>query len=176
RLVVACGIAGYIALVLWGLVLAPPTANSFKRVRALETMAKVQLGDADAAIWLDKLHPALANRSPRAAAAADIAGFESAIALLHGPTALAAQGSPRQTEPVASARTSRGDRGARQGGRSRRPARRLDHSMLTLSDSRSILLSATANRGFRRPIWRAGYVKSERPMPMHAGEIERLIK
>jgi len=194
RLVVACGIAGYIALVLWGLVLAPPTANSFKielpyallamvtggfyayhldnaesgrqrspvwelgaqsvltgtfgliaacatwqmilgaaslaidriiltavinatvglalgwyvpqaaaatrydplveaseeRVRALETMAKVQLGDADAAIWLDKLHPALANRSPRAAAAADVAGFERAIDLLHGPHALAA--------------------------------------------------------------------------------------
>jgi hypothetical protein len=68
----------------------PLAEASEERVRALETAARVRLGAADAAIWLDKPHPALGNKSPRAAAAADVDGFENAIGLLQGPRALVA--------------------------------------------------------------------------------------
>jgi hypothetical protein len=70
--------------------LDPLADASRERVRALETAARARLGDAAAAAWLDKLHPALGNKSPRAGAAADVGGFESAIGLLQGPRELAA--------------------------------------------------------------------------------------
>lgn len=60
-----------------------------ERVRALETAAQSRLGDS-AAIWLDQPHPVLEGISPRAAAAADLNGFERAISLLQGPRALTA--------------------------------------------------------------------------------------
>jgi hypothetical protein len=194
RVAVACGIAGYIALILWGLVQGPPTSDSFKievpnallamatggfyvyhldnaeighrpsrawelcvqtvatgicgliaacatwqiifgaagaaidkiilttivnagvgfvlawyipqaasmsrydpladaseeRWRVLEAAARVRLGDAASASWLDQSHPVLGNKSPRAAAAAGVDGFEQAIGLLQGPQGLAA--------------------------------------------------------------------------------------
>jgi uncharacterized protein (DUF2384 family) len=69
----------------------PLAAASEERMRALEVVALGRFGDAAAAkIWLDKPHPALGNKSPRAGAAADVAGFENAIGLLQGPKALVA--------------------------------------------------------------------------------------
>jgi hypothetical protein len=68
----------------------PLAEASEERVRALETAARARLGNAAAAIWLDKPHPAVGNKSPRAGAAADVGGFESAIGLLQGPRELVA--------------------------------------------------------------------------------------
>jgi hypothetical protein len=68
----------------------PLAEASEERVRALETAARARLDDAVAAVWLDKPHPALGNKSPRAGAAADVGGFESAIGLLQGPRELVA--------------------------------------------------------------------------------------
>jgi hypothetical protein len=66
-----------------------PLADASKeRIRALETAARLRLGDA-ASSWLDRGHPALGGVSPRTASAA-VDGFERAISLLQGPTALAA--------------------------------------------------------------------------------------
>jgi hypothetical protein len=67
----------------------PLAAASKERVRALETAAQLRLGNA-APGWLDRQHPALGGVSPRAAAAADVDGYESAISLLQGPMAVAA--------------------------------------------------------------------------------------
>ena len=68
-----------------------PLAEAGKeRVRALETEGRLRLGDAASATWLDKPHPVLGNRSPRAAAAADVEGYERAVSLLQGPQALVA--------------------------------------------------------------------------------------
>jgi hypothetical protein len=67
----------------------PLAAASKERVRALETAARLRLGDA-APSWLDQQHPVLGGASPSTAAAADVDGFERAIGLLQGPTALAA--------------------------------------------------------------------------------------
>jgi hypothetical protein len=67
----------------------PLAAASKERVRALETAARVRLGNS-AAVWLDQQHPALGGISPRIAAATDVDGYESAIGLLQGPVALAA--------------------------------------------------------------------------------------
>lgn len=67
-----------------------PLADASKeRVRALETAARLRLGAA-APSWLDQQHPVLGGTSPRTAAAADVDGFERAVSLLQGPTALAA--------------------------------------------------------------------------------------
>ena len=68
----------------------PLTTASEERISALKTAARVRLGDAAATIWLNKSHPILGDKSPRAAAAASVDGFENAIALLQGPCALAA--------------------------------------------------------------------------------------
>lgn len=67
----------------------PLAAASKERVRALETAAQLRLGNS-APGWLDQKHPALGGMSPRAAAAAAVDGYENAISLLQGPTALAA--------------------------------------------------------------------------------------
>jgi uncharacterized protein (DUF2384 family) len=61
-----------------------------ERARALDTAARTRMGDAAAETWLDMPHPALGNKPPRAVAAANVDGFERAIALLQGPRALAA--------------------------------------------------------------------------------------
>ena len=69
----------------------PLSAASEERVRALEVVALTRLGAAAAAkAWLDKPHPALGNKSPRAGAAPSVDGFENAIGLLQGPRALVA--------------------------------------------------------------------------------------
>jgi hypothetical protein len=68
----------------------PLSDASEERVGALATAARERLADADAAIWLDTPHPALGNKPPRAAAAADISGFEQAIGLMRGPRVLVA--------------------------------------------------------------------------------------
>jgi hypothetical protein len=62
---------------------------SKERVRALETAAQARLGGS-ASAWLDQQHPVLGGTSPRAAAAADVEGYERAIGLLQGPQALTA--------------------------------------------------------------------------------------
>jgi hypothetical protein len=67
----------------------PLAEASKERVRALETAAQLRLGNS-APGWLDQQHPALGGISPRAAAAAAVDGYEKAISLLQGPTALAA--------------------------------------------------------------------------------------
>jgi hypothetical protein len=67
----------------------PLAAASEERVRALESAARARLGAA-AAVWLDKPHPALDGKSPRARAAADVDGFENASGLLQGPRAMVA--------------------------------------------------------------------------------------
>jgi hypothetical protein len=61
-----------------------------RRRRALETAAKARLGEDGGAVWLDRTHPALGNRSPRVAAVVSVEGFENAIELLQGPRELAA--------------------------------------------------------------------------------------
>jgi hypothetical protein len=68
----------------------PLTTASEERIGVLKTAARGRLGDAEAAIWLNKVHPILGDKSPRAAAAASVDGFENAIALLQGPCVLAA--------------------------------------------------------------------------------------
>jgi hypothetical protein len=68
----------------------PLTAAGEERIGALETAAKARLGDDGGAVWLDRTHPALGNRSPRVAAVVSVEGFENAIELLHGPRELAA--------------------------------------------------------------------------------------
>jgi hypothetical protein len=68
----------------------PLSDASDERVGALATAARERLADPDAAIWLDTPHPALGNKSPRAAAAADVNGFEQAIGLMRGPRVLVA--------------------------------------------------------------------------------------
>jgi hypothetical protein len=67
----------------------PLAEASKERVHALETAAQLRLGNS-APGWLDQQHPALGGISPRAAAAAAVDGYEKAISLLQGPTALAA--------------------------------------------------------------------------------------
>jgi hypothetical protein len=67
----------------------PLAEASKERVRALETAAQQRLGNS-APGWLDQQHPVLGGVSPRAAAAADVDGYERAVSLLQGPTALAA--------------------------------------------------------------------------------------
>jgi hypothetical protein len=62
---------------------------SKERVRTLENAAQARLGGA-APAWLDQQHPVLGGTSPRAAAAADVDGYERAISLLQGPLALSA--------------------------------------------------------------------------------------
>ena len=54
-------------------------AASEERARALDTAARARLGEDGGAVWLDRTHPALGNRSPRAAALASIEGFRNAI-------------------------------------------------------------------------------------------------
>ena len=67
-----------------------PLADASKeRVRTLETAAQARLGGS-APAWLDQQHPVLGGTSPRAAAAADVDGYERAIGLLQGPRALSA--------------------------------------------------------------------------------------
>ncbi len=83
-------LAWYIPQVAVALRYDPLADASAERVRAIETTARVRLGDAAAAIWLDKTHPVLGNKSPRAAAAADVEGFDHAMSLLQGPQALVA--------------------------------------------------------------------------------------
>ena len=68
----------------------PLADASEERAGALGTAARARLGDLAAATWLDTAHPALGNKSPRAAALADVEGFERAIALLQGPQEMAA--------------------------------------------------------------------------------------
>jgi hypothetical protein len=68
----------------------PLARASEERAGAIETAARARLGNADASAWLDRPHPALGNSSPRAAAAADVEGFEHALGLLQGPRAVAA--------------------------------------------------------------------------------------
>ena len=68
----------------------PLTEASEGRIGALKTAARVRLGDAAAATWLNKVHPILGDKSPCAAAAASVDGFENAIALLQVPCAVAA--------------------------------------------------------------------------------------
>ena len=68
----------------------PIAEASEERVRALETLAKVQLGDADAVMWLDRSAPMLGNKSPRAAAAGSVEGFDQAVGMLQAPRMLAA--------------------------------------------------------------------------------------
>ena len=68
----------------------PLTTASEERVSVLKTAARGRLGDAEAATWLNKVHPILGDKSPCAAAAASVDGFENAIALLQGPCVLAA--------------------------------------------------------------------------------------
>jgi hypothetical protein len=68
----------------------PLVTASEERVGALEIAAKERLGEGGGAVWLDRTHPALVNRSPRAAALASIEGFENAIELLQSPRELAA--------------------------------------------------------------------------------------
>jgi hypothetical protein len=68
----------------------PLTAAGEERVGALETAAKARLGEDGGAVWLDRTHSALGNRSPRVAAVVSVEGFENAIALLQGPRELAA--------------------------------------------------------------------------------------
>ena len=63
--------------------------NSEERAGALATAARRRLGD-DAETWLDTPHPALGNKAPRAAAAADVNGYERAIGVLQSPQAVAA--------------------------------------------------------------------------------------
>jgi uncharacterized protein (DUF2384 family) len=61
-----------------------------ERIAMLETAARKRFGDpADASAWLDRPHPALANRPPRAAAT-DVEGYEQAVGLLQAPQAVAA--------------------------------------------------------------------------------------
>lgn len=67
----------------------PLSDASKERVGALETAAQARLGNS-AAAWLDQPHPVLGSTSPRAAAAADVDGYERAISLLQTPTAVAA--------------------------------------------------------------------------------------
>jgi hypothetical protein len=67
----------------------PLAEASRERVRALETAAQLRLGNS-APGWLDQQHPVLGGISPRTAAAAAVDGYERAISLLQGPTALAA--------------------------------------------------------------------------------------
>lgn len=67
-----------------------PLADAGKeRVRALETAALARLGSS-AEGWLDHRHPVLDGTSPRAAAAADVDGYERAMSVLQGPRALTA--------------------------------------------------------------------------------------
>ncbi len=66
----------------------PLAAAGKERVRALETAARQRLGNS-APAWLDQQHPALGGISPRTAAASGVDGYESAISVLQGPTALA---------------------------------------------------------------------------------------
>jgi hypothetical protein len=67
-----------------------PLADASKeRVRTLEAAAYARLGGS-APTWLDQQHPALGGTSPRAAAAADVDGYERATGLLQGPQALTA--------------------------------------------------------------------------------------
>jgi hypothetical protein len=62
-----------------------------ERIRTLEAAALTRLGTpAATTAWLDHPHPVLANKTPRAAAAADVEGFEHAVCLLQGPQSLAA--------------------------------------------------------------------------------------
>jgi hypothetical protein len=68
----------------------PLTTASEERIDVLKTAARERLGDAAAAIWLNKMYPILGDKSPCGAAAASVDGFENAIALLQGPCALAA--------------------------------------------------------------------------------------
>jgi hypothetical protein len=68
----------------------PLADASEERVRALATAARRRLGDDAAEAWLDTPHPALGNKAPRVAAAADVNGYERAIGLLQGPRAVAA--------------------------------------------------------------------------------------
>ena len=67
-----------------------PMADASKeRVRTLENAAQTRLGGS-AQAWLDQQHPVLGGTSPRAAAAADVEGYERAVSLLQGPLALSA--------------------------------------------------------------------------------------
>jgi hypothetical protein len=68
-----------------------PLAEAGKeRARMLETAARERFGNADtAAGWLDRRHPALGGKSPRASAA-EVDGFEHAISLLRTPQIVAA--------------------------------------------------------------------------------------
>ena len=68
----------------------PRAEASEERVRTLQTTARSRLGDTVATAWIEKPHPSLANKTPRAAAAADVDGLERAISLLQGPQALVA--------------------------------------------------------------------------------------
>jgi hypothetical protein len=62
-----------------------------ERVRNLETAARERhRTPAAASAWLEKPLPALGNRSPKAAAAADVEGFEHAISLLPPALSIAA--------------------------------------------------------------------------------------
>jgi hypothetical protein len=68
----------------------PLTAAGEERVGALEAAAKARLGEDGGAVWCNRSHPALGNRSPRVAAVASVEGFENALGLLQGPRELAA--------------------------------------------------------------------------------------
>jgi len=62
-----------------------------ERIRTLEAAALKRFGSPTATTaWLDAPHPVLAGKSPRAAAAADVEGFEHAVCLLQAPQSLAA--------------------------------------------------------------------------------------
>ena len=69
----------------------PLAEASAERVRTLQAAARARLGDTAATAWIDKPHPSLASKAPRAAAATDVDGLERAVSLLHGPQALVAQ-------------------------------------------------------------------------------------
>jgi Protein of unknown function (DUF2384) len=61
-----------------------------ERMRTLEAAARGRFGSsAAAADWLETRHPALGDKSPKAAAA-DVEGFGHAISLLQGPQAIVA--------------------------------------------------------------------------------------
>jgi uncharacterized protein (DUF2384 family) len=60
-----------------------------ERVRMLEAAAFERLKDrAEATKWLGRPHPALGDKSPKAAAA-EVEGYEHAIGLLQGPKPMA---------------------------------------------------------------------------------------
>jgi hypothetical protein len=61
---------------------------SDERVAALETTAQARLGDHEASSWLDTPQPGLGDKTPRAAAAAEVEAFAQAIAALNEPLGL----------------------------------------------------------------------------------------